>query len=569
MRLQWVSLCLLALLTAAVASAAPAQRVRTGESRADLDRDPRLARPISVSRYRMYVGELLERITRETGVSLQTDERNQPLSGYELALVVHERPAWEVLDAIARMYAYPPERWYWSKSTRNGAALYTLHNTLTAADLLRLREQQGVSFVLGDFRRKKSFYALSVPQRAQVAQTDPLLKPLDNPQAEGAFSFLGALQEGQVRAIIQGTPLTIPADRLTPQQRRYLVDNFDQQNARERMSPEVLEGKRPPLELRADQVTEATIVRDDSMGGLFAVALKLGNSKTLLLGGFSLLKALREQPSTAWRITDELASAPQQGVPAPERKARPDELAVQNDSPDRVLERLGQTGKLNLVYDRPVMRTFLFYRVYGVKLEGELPEVLQRLETQNLIWKRKAPFFEFRLADWLGNRRDVLVPWPQLRKLRETVRANQGYPNLDALIQLATLRPEQQEYLRADYVDLTRFPQGADLISLLQLAAGMDAKARKGLSEPNGSGWDEWPAAVRKQAEALFGVEKARSVRVVLMTVPGALERPRLRYGLIVDGMPARLQEWALLRCRQEPGTLYPDLDPELRQAAP
>ena len=569
MRLRGVMLCLMALLTAAVASAAPAQRVRTGESRADLDRDPRLARPISVSRYRMYLGELLERITRETGVTLQTDERHQPLSGYELALVVHERPAWEVLDAVARMYAYPPERWYWSKTTRNGTATYTLHNTLTAADLLRMREQQAVSFVLGDFRRKKNFYALSAPQRAQAALVDPLLKPLDSPQAEGAFSFLGALPEGQVRAIIQGTPYTLPADRFTPQQRRYLVDHYEQHNARERSNPEVLEGKRPPFELRADQVTEATVVRDDSMGGLFAVALKLGNSKALLLGGFSLLKALREQPSTAWRITDELASAPLQVLPAPERKARPDELAVQNDSPDRVLERLGQAGKLNLVYDRPVMRTFLFYRVYGVKLEGELPEVLKRLEGQNLIWKRKDPFFEFRLADWLGNRRDVLVPWPQLRQLRETVRANQGYLNLDALLQLAALRPEQQEYLRADYGDLTRYPQGADLVTLLQFAAGMDLKTREGLSAPTGSGWDEWPAAVRKQAEALFGVEKARSVRVVLLIVPGALRRPRLRYGLLVDGAPASLQEWDLQRCREEPGTLYPELDPELRRVAP
>jgi hypothetical protein len=569
MRLLWVSFCLLALLTAAVASAAPAQRVRTGEARADLDRDPRLARPLSVSRYRMYLGELLERITRETGVSLETDERNQPLSGYELALVVHERPAWEVLDAIARMYAYPPERWYWSKTTRNGAAVYTLHNTIKAADLLRLREQQGVAFVLDDFRRKKNFYSLAAPQRASAVLVEPLLKPLDTPQAESAFSFLSTLPEARVRSIIQGNPLTVPADRFTPQQRRYLVDTYEQHNSRERSNPEVLEGKRPPFELRADEVTEATVVRDDSMGGLFAVALKLGNSKALLLGGFSLLKALREQPSAAWRITDELAPAPPQAVPVPGLKVRPDMQGVQNDSPDRVLERLGQAGKLNLVYDRPVMRTFLFYRVFGVKLEGELPDVLKRLEGQNLIWKRKDLFFAFRLADLLGNRRDVLVPWPQLRRLRQTMRASKGYLNVEALLQLSALRPEQQEYLRLDYVDLSRYLLEADLISLLQFAAGMDAATRAGLSAPTGSGWDEWPAPVRKQAEALFGVEKARTVRVVLRDEPEALPRPRLRYGLLVDGMPARLQEKQLLRCREDLGTLFPELDPELRQAAP
>jgi len=487
MRLRWVSFCLLALLTAAVASAAPEQRVRTGESRAGLDKDPRLARPISVSRYRMYLGELLERITRETGVSLETDERNQPLSGYELALVVHERPAWEVLDASARMYAYPPERWYWSKTTRNGAATYTLHNTLKAADLLRLREQQGVSFVLDDFRRKRYFYSLAAPQRASAVLVDPSLKPSDNSQVEGAFSFLGALPEARVRAIIQGSPLTLPADRFTPQQRRYLVDTYEQHNARERSNPEVLEGKRPPFELRADEVTEAMVVHDDSMGGLFAVTLKLGNTSAPLLGGFSLLKALREQPSAAWRLTDELAPAPAQVVPVPGLKARLDMLGIQNDSPDRVLERLGQAGKLNLVYDRPVMRTFLFYRVYGVKLEGELPDVLKRLEGQNLIWKRKEPFFGFRLADLLGNRRDVLVPWPQMRRLRETVRASKGYLNVEALLQLTALRPEQQEYLRTDYADLSRYLQEAEPISLLQFAASMDATTRAGLSAPTGS----------------------------------------------------------------------------------
>jgi len=56
---------------------------------------------------------------------------------------------------------------------------------------------------------------------------------------------------------------------------------------------------------------------------------------------------------------------------------------------------------------------------------------------------------------------------------------------------------------------------------------------------------------------------------VVLRAEPEALPRPQLRYGLLTEVMSARLQEKQLLRCREESGTLFPELDPELRLATP
>src|SRR5436309_82003 len=95
-------------------SAPAPNRVSTGQRIPDLSREPGLARPVSFSAYRIYVGEVLEQISAKTGAVLETDERLAPLSGYELTLVVHERPAWEVLDAVRRLYLAGQDRWYWT-----------------------------------------------------------------------------------------------------------------------------------------------------------------------------------------------------------------------------------------------------------------------------------------------------------------------------------------------------------------------------------------------------------------------------------------------------------------------
>jgi hypothetical protein len=351
-------------------------------------------------------------------------------------------------------------------------------------------------------------------------------------------------------------------ERFTPAQLRYLVDLFEQMNARERSDPMVLEGKRQPIEHRADAVLEAGVSMGGPLGALPSVSVKLGSANTPVLGGFDWLRAMRDQPVVGWRRADESTVAPDQPIPALGRSLRADEQPVQGDAPDRVLERLGQLGRLNLVYDRPVLRTWSFYRIFGVKLSGPLPEVLRGLEGQNLIWKRKDPFLEFRLVDWLANRRDVLLPWPKLKELREIQHANSGYLTVDGLIKLLALRPEQQEYLRSEFPDLVAITREPELLTLLRFAGALDAPRRAKLADPAGSGWADWSDPARKQAEKLFGAEQARATRLFLRTTVADQRPPQIVYGLSSNGMPPRLAIRSLLRCREEAGTLYPTTDP-------
>jgi hypothetical protein len=46
------------------------------------------------------------------GVALGVDDRRvEPVSGFLLTVVVHNRTAAETLEAVAALYSFPPDRW--------------------------------------------------------------------------------------------------------------------------------------------------------------------------------------------------------------------------------------------------------------------------------------------------------------------------------------------------------------------------------------------------------------------------------------------------------------------------
>ncbi len=87
--------------------------------------DARLARPITLYRSTILLGDLLEQIERETGVSISLAASDPTIGSIELAAGLPGVPAWTVLEGVRSLERTPGAIWFW-KGAGTGGDPYVL-----------------------------------------------------------------------------------------------------------------------------------------------------------------------------------------------------------------------------------------------------------------------------------------------------------------------------------------------------------------------------------------------------------------------------------------------------------
>ncbi|MBM3458641.1 MAG: hypothetical protein FJX77_08945, partial [Armatimonadetes bacterium] len=124
MKVRDVRWCIMLLVAVCVGTAAAEDGGRSAP--AVFEGDPRLLKSVSLQEHRIYLGDLLERVRSATGVRLGVADQPDAVSGFLVTAVVHDRPAWELLDALAGLYSTRQDRWYWRRSGNRKAPVYRL-----------------------------------------------------------------------------------------------------------------------------------------------------------------------------------------------------------------------------------------------------------------------------------------------------------------------------------------------------------------------------------------------------------------------------------------------------------
>jgi hypothetical protein len=192
--------------------------------------EPALERRISLSERESYLGELLDRLTAETGVSLEASDRVAPISGYSLSVVVRNLPARDLLEELPVLFGFGRDRWFWERRRRDGPDGFLLRNTLPGGALQQARTAFDEQFILDQRRRLQAFWSLPPERRAAVAASDAFLKAGNDLRNRMFFSFIERLPEEAIVAIARGGKLDIPTDRLSPAQREFIRDEFRRAN---------------------------------------------------------------------------------------------------------------------------------------------------------------------------------------------------------------------------------------------------------------------------------------------------------------------------------------------------
>jgi hypothetical protein len=504
----------LAVSTSAAASTSP-----------DLDSDARLSAPVTLSRSRMLVGELLEQLSQETGVTLEAAERSGPIGGYELALSVSSRPAREVMTAIRELYSAPPDRWYWERRGTGRSTRYILHNTVSPAALQRARREAIDGYLLSKLQKRVAFLALSEADRAKAAANDPELALLNRPLSAGLTSFTARLSPEQTQRVIQGERFTIPLEAFTPEQRAFVAELFQKSNL-----PPPADGGFPVSRARVERFEDTIMV---NLGPLGAIGI---------VGGTPLLKELHARASSSWSASEPSTRQKSEVIPAPGVPHTPEELALRFDRPDRILARLSRLSRRDFIYDR---RPGTDQIGSMSRLAGTLEEVLANLRQLGLTGRISGEMLLFRPSDWQAFDGTQACPWSVVRELRGIAADRRGYFDLEGLLKLSTLTKEQLEYGSREFPDARLVIQ---IQPVLRLVSELSQKERKSAEGPEGSGWEDWDADTRSRVLALLTPDEARSARLLctMKTDDGA---PTLR--LFFGQPPVRAFSYPLRKCRQ------------------
>ncbi|HTE19932.1 MAG TPA: hypothetical protein VK689_16330 [Armatimonadota bacterium] len=412
----------------------------------------------------------------------------------------------------------PPDRWYWAKERRSKG--FILRRSLPPEAAAHAIEEFGGQFRLAEQRKLRDFYNLPPVRRAALALSDPSLAAANDPRHfernRSFFSFVENLTERDLRAIGAGERLEMPLSGLSPRQRQFIRDEFDSSDTPNPMGP----GAADPLDKVYLYSRGNTLFLNLGPRGGYGV-----------LGGIWLDQAEREQGLREWLGPGDTAQAPDEPVPAPGEKARPEELQIVRVTANQVLHRLGRLARVNVLADcTPAMRAATYSMDFGI--EGRLPEVLPRLARLDLIWKRSAPFLLFRRVDWIQGRLLAVPTWPVLRGLRAVAAGNEGYLRPDDWLRLSALRQDQLEQLEDEFPDADRIK---DYQSILRLVAGMTEREREALARPGGAGRADWSPATWSRLLVLFSLEDARRLRLSLQWMTDA-QPPVVRIHLRAEG---------------------------------
>ena len=192
--------------------------------------DKRLDMPITLNEPRISIGELLQKLSDQTGINLQADPR-EGASGRKVFVCCDHQPLGDVMDALWSLLSYQPGVWKWERSGKPGAFRYEFAPTLAAKNLPQTLKDLSVQLFLDHAKTMLAFAAMSPEERKRnVAQLSASLLQKDDKLAQqmvdadgftwnGLRAFMQALTPRQQQDVLRGDHIPVTLDRFPDETR--------------------------------------------------------------------------------------------------------------------------------------------------------------------------------------------------------------------------------------------------------------------------------------------------------------------------------------------------------------
>lgn len=476
--------------------------------------DPRLEKPVSCVARHIYIGELIETFSKQSGVPITADETGGA-ADVDVTVSLDRVPLGDAMEALWSLVSYQDAEWDWERTGGAGHYKYRLVQP-EAARLLpnTLHTQVDKEF---QAQAKKMLDALKMTpdQLTEAAKNDTLLATLadgkDDRVRPSMEIFADLPPEVQNSLLNDHNGVSIPVSALSPRGRQYVHDNWLATRNRGDQTKDEQGNLIPVREPRSIVIMAAY----SNLKMAPALNVDTGFGCGDLVGGGKMEKKWRNKISLMWLRPGDFLDVPAAAkrVPAPR--------AVSNSSSsehtfDQRLMQLARAASLPLLARLPDehngSNSITSTPPYGQTVGTYLTYIQKDLEHK---WRGGVLLLSYspRLTD-PGKATDA--PWSVVRQLRESEAKGDGYLTLDDYAHAAdALTLQQMQALSAHFPSMRNASFWRDVLAIYDGSPSI----RPALLSPSGCDYagvlHAAAAALGPQAEKLVKDGTATHVRIV------------------------------------------------------
>ncbi|MGQ9764413.1 MAG: hypothetical protein ACUVRS_07515 [Armatimonadota bacterium] len=440
--------------------------------------DARLDQKVTYEAKQKTVSEILEDLTKQTGVILKAGQNSKDWESRDVKMCIFAKdlPLRKLMNSMARVMNFR-----WTREGKEGEYVYRFYmseRTKREAEERRIREEEEKQKWLTEKRRRalESYLAaasMSPAELEKLKTENPFLYALA--KAETLQPLTGLLSEtpSAMDAIMTGQYLAVPATTLTPEGQNLLIKSI--QNFR-RFANKLGGTERPLPDDIASKIDQAKIninMNLEELGNIPGIGFLLGmiiisvgdeteiipmidpNSSIAKSTGNALIKTeegipIEEALKPLESEIDKLIQREEFQTGEPEPK-HPDEPALHEKYKLKLDNKLVEVmAELSKVTGFSIVSDSYFVTLATVRLmrnkhedeERELKDILDTLaECYGYNWEKHGEVLEFRDKKWY-QKRAALIPQDWIKAWREKLKKT-GTLEIDDLTQIASLSPEQ------------------------------------------------------------------------------------------------------------------------------
>ena len=171
-----------------------------------VEEDKALTQKLSLPCGHYAIGEILEMLSRQSSVALESGDPNDAGSGMEVTACLREVPLSNIMNALYALVSYKKHEWKWIRLGKAGSYVYKLYRPIEAQTLsadLKAWSQEGL-----EKQAKMLIDALQMSPEdlKKAAEKDSLLKILvDSPRLQDGIYEFSTLSPEMQMAVLRGS----------------------------------------------------------------------------------------------------------------------------------------------------------------------------------------------------------------------------------------------------------------------------------------------------------------------------------------------------------------------------
>jgi len=172
-----------------------------------VEADKALTQQISIPCGHYAIGELLEMLTHQSSVVLESADPNDGGSGLEVTVCLRSQPLNETMNALYALLSFKQHEWKWIRTGKPGSYTYKLSRPLEAQNLPTALQAWSQDALEKEAKKFIDALQLSPEELKEAGKTDSWLKALaDSPRAQdGIHEFATMLPPDMQLAVLRGS----------------------------------------------------------------------------------------------------------------------------------------------------------------------------------------------------------------------------------------------------------------------------------------------------------------------------------------------------------------------------